>query len=246
MPGSVRIRRGPGRVVAELLAQLAHVHPQVVALGPVARAPHLAQQVLLREELAGIARQLLEQRELGAGEVHGLARPGHEPPGEVDLEVSSSTRTTTGAAGGVRNAPQRGADPGEQLLGVERLRHVVVGAGVERAHLLRLVVARGQHDHGDLAERPQPAQHVEAVEVGEAEVEEHDVGAAVGGDHDARPRPSRLRARRSRGCAGVVRSARRSAGSSSIRRIALTADTIARMRPPGDSGPIRATAAQRG
>ena len=84
------------------------------------------------------------------------------------------------------HAAQRGADAGEQLLGVERLRDVVVGAGVERAHLLRLLVAGGQHDHGHVAERAQAAQHVEPVEVGEAEVEDHDVGAAVGGDHDRR------------------------------------------------------------
>src|SRR6476660_3157889 len=38
---------GTGGVVAELLAELADVHPQVVALRAVTRSPHLAQEVLL-------------------------------------------------------------------------------------------------------------------------------------------------------------------------------------------------------
>src|SRR5690349_12430186 len=71
------------RVVTELLAQLRDVHPQIVALGPVPRAPHLVQQVLLRQELPGIAHQLLEQHQLRAGKVHRLARPSQPPTGEL-------------------------------------------------------------------------------------------------------------------------------------------------------------------
>ena len=45
-------------------------------------------------------------------------------------------RTTAGVAEAVRHAAQHGADARQQLLDVERLGHVVVGAGVERGDLL--------------------------------------------------------------------------------------------------------------
>ena len=107
MPGSVRIRRGSRGVVAELLAQLADVHAQVVALGAVPGSPDLAQQVLLREQLARDgATSCSSSVELGAREVHGLAVAASPAAGEVDLEVVDADHGAArrGRCGTRRNA----------------------------------------------------------------------------------------------------------------------------------------------
>ena len=147
--------------------------------------------------------------------------------GEVDLELVDVDHR--GRRRGVRDAPQRRADAREQLLGVERLGHVVVGAGVERGDLVLLSVARGEHDHGHVAERPHPPQHFDPVEVGEAEVEQHDVGSPIGDEHErflagrGTRRTSSDRARR------LVRSARRSDGSSSITSTVVTRSCVVQL-----------------
>ena len=91
-------------VVAELLAQLTDVDAQVVALGAVLRAPHLAQQQLLGEQLARVAHEQLEQRQLGAREVHRLAVARDAPAREVDLEVVDAHERRRGRS---RAAPRR-------------------------------------------------------------------------------------------------------------------------------------------
>ncbi len=55
---------------------------------------------------------------------------------------------------------------------------VVVGPEVEEPHDLVLVVAGGGDDHGNLRDGPDHRQGVGAVQVGEPEVEDHDVDAA--------------------------------------------------------------------
>ena len=57
----------------------------------------------------------------------------------------------------------------------ERLGDVVVGADVERLDLVVGLLARRQHDDRDAARGPQPREHLDAVEVGQPEVEQHHV-----------------------------------------------------------------------
>ena len=47
------------------------------------------------------------------------------------------------------------------------------------ADLLRLLVVRGEHDDGHGRERPYALEHFEAVDVGETEIEDHEVGGAA-------------------------------------------------------------------
>ena len=62
-----------------------------------------------------------------------------------------------------------------QLANPERLVDEVVGAEVERLDLLRLALARRQHDDGNIGPLPHLADHVLAVGVGQAEVEHDDL-----------------------------------------------------------------------
>ena len=64
--------------------------------------------------------------------------------------------------------PQRDANPREQFLGAERLGDVVVGAGIERPHLVVFRAARRQHDDRRAPALANLAADVDAVDVGEA------------------------------------------------------------------------------
>src|SRR5690606_35737059 len=67
-------------------------------------------------------------------------------------------------------------DPGEQLLEPERLGHVVVGAALQAGDGVVDRGARGEDDHGQCrAALPEPAQHGEAVDVGQPDVEHEEL-----------------------------------------------------------------------
>ena len=124
----------------------------------------------------------LEQRELGAGEMHRRAVEGHARRARsISTPSIAHERRRRGR---VRDAAQGRAHTREQLLGVERLRDVVVGAGVEGPDLLRLLMVRGEDDDRHRGERADAAQHLEAVDIGESEVEDDEVGRAARSDDD--------------------------------------------------------------
>jgi hypothetical protein len=69
---------------------------------------------------------------------------------------------------------------GEQLRGGVRLGHVVVRAAVEGGDLALVCALRGEHDDRDVGPLPDAAADVEAVDVGQSEVEDHR-GRVLGG-----------------------------------------------------------------
>jgi hypothetical protein len=77
-------------------------------------------------------------------------------------------------------AAQDGADPQHQLPHAERLGQVVVRADLEADHPVDLLALGGQHEHRDLAGLlggAQPAAHLGSGQVGQHEIEHHQVGA---------------------------------------------------------------------
>ena len=79
-----------------------------------------------------------------------------------------------------------------QLGDAERLGQVVVGAGVERIDLLLLLRARRQHDDRPPRPAAQAADQLGAVAIGQPEVDEEEVDAAVAGQRLAVARGRRL------------------------------------------------------
>jgi hypothetical protein len=73
-------------------------------------------------------------------------------------------------------APQHRAHACHELEVIERLGDIVVGAGLETAHLVDRLIPRGQHDHGHRAEGADLAQDAVAVHVGQPDVEQDEVG----------------------------------------------------------------------
>jgi hypothetical protein len=98
----------------------------------------------------------------------------------IDHEIADHQRVVVGDRA---RAPQDGPDAGQQLLQVERLGHVVVAAEPESVDLVGPGVAGGQEEYRHRAGPPagpgqaaQAAQDLEAVQVGQHDVEQHQVG----------------------------------------------------------------------
>ena len=88
---------------------------------------------------------------------------------------------TTAASGSATAAALQRAQAGQQLAHVERLGDVVVGSGVQRADLVLAVDAGREHQHRPGEPRAQAGEHLGAVQVGQAQVEDDDVGMRRGG-----------------------------------------------------------------
>ena len=108
-----------------------------LAVAGAARAPDVGEQPLGGEGVAGVGEQDLEQAQLQAGQPHGLAAAHrHRLQLEVEAEVAGGERHRLLLAG----PPQQGPHAGEQGARAEGLGEVVVGAEVERLHLVLLGV----------------------------------------------------------------------------------------------------------
>ena len=73
------------------------------------------------------------------------------------------------------------AHPGVELVTAEGLDDIVVGPGVQRPDGDPVVVAGGNDDDGHAAHGPKHAEHLEPVDIGQAQVEDHEVGPVVDG-----------------------------------------------------------------
>ena len=147
----------------QLPSDLRHVDAQVVRLLLVARAPDLLQELALTDQLPRMTDEDLDEVPLG----------GCEP----DCFVVGRDHFLRDEVHGER----RGADDGflvigrdlaalgcphpcEQLPHAERFRDVVVGPGIQRVHLLGLLLARRQHDDRDRGPRPEASDHLDSVD----------------------------------------------------------------------------------
>ena len=88
-----------------------------------------------------------------------------------------------------------GPDPSHELAEAEGLDDVVVGTELEKSHPVELVLAGGHDDERHRVARPEAATHLGAVEVGKAEIEQHEVDVLRGLEGCcARPDPCRREA----------------------------------------------------
>jgi hypothetical protein len=154
--------------------------------GGVLVAPHELDQPVAGEQLARVAHEHREQPELerrqpklvvaDAGDalhvVDGQRRVGVD----VDLVVVGARAPLT--------AQQR-LDARHELVAPERLRDEVVGARAQPAHLVQLAAAGRQHEDGHVGELAHALEHLPAVEAGQADVQDDEVGA-LGEQHSQR------------------------------------------------------------
>ena len=91
-------------------------------------------------------------------------------PVQLDRLIGQELRATRAAA------PHQRPDARQQLVELERLREVVVGAGIEPAHdVLGRVACREHQDRRLATLAPQLRRHLQAVLLGEHHVEHHEI-----------------------------------------------------------------------
>ena len=122
-----------------------------------------------------------------------VSLPQHAPAVVVDRQVADAQPPVLAGLVG-RHAAQRDANARQQLLRTKRLGDVVVGAQVERVHLVSLGAARRQHDDRHAEEARTRRQTSVPSRSGKPEVEHDQVGRPLG----RQPRAPRRRCRRRR------------------------------------------------
>ena len=111
--------------------------------------------------------------------------------GEIDQPLADHGLARLVVVGLAFVAAQHGTQPGEQFGHRERLGHVVVGADVQRADLVAGTGPAGQHDDRRVVPPAQFDDHLGAVDVGQAEVEDDRVRRVARGQRQRLPAGAR-------------------------------------------------------
>src|SRR5262249_44843409 len=157
------------RGVGELLAQLADEDVDDLELRLVHAAIEVVEEHFLGQGRAFAQAQEFQHLVLLAGEMHARAVHFHGLGIEIDHEIAGLDHRLGVALG----APHDGVDSRHQLVLVERLGHVVVGAEAEAAHLVLDAGEPGEDQNGRLHfGDAQGAQHLEAGHVRQIQVEQ--------------------------------------------------------------------------
>ena len=75
-------------IALQLLAQMTHVHPHIVAVFGVRRAPYFAQNLTMRQHFAGIGDQQGKQTIFNRSQMYGETALMHGTQAQIDFDVS--------------------------------------------------------------------------------------------------------------------------------------------------------------
>ena len=130
------------------------------------------------EHRAGVRHERVQQVELPPRQLEPLAGVGGRVPVGVEADVADleGRRRGGGRRGALAGAAQHRADAGDELGHAERLDQVVVGAELEADDAVGLKAAGGEHDDRHLGGGADCPADVAAVDVGQPQVEQDDVG----------------------------------------------------------------------
>ena len=145
---------------------------------------------------------------------------------------SHSTRASVGTVGtglvslGVQFTALQLLERGDDLIDVDRLAQIVVGAAFDGAQCGGDAAVSGQHDdRARVVDGAELGDQIQSVDVGHPQVDEDEIGALLPGlrqglDRDRRPprRPSPARGKRAASETGTLRRRRRSGRCGSLRR----------------------------
>ncbi len=159
----------------------------MVLVGPYQRVPQTSSRMLVRSTAApGIGGQQAQQVELLGRQRHVLAGQAHLVLAAVDLQIADHDHRV--GLGHLGHAPHDRLDPRDQLAQPERLDHVVVGPQLQADHAVHLLALGRDHDDRHARPGPQLARDGVPVDVGQAQVQQHQVrlgrgeGGGAGGD----------------------------------------------------------------
>ena len=172
-PRTVSIQPG----IAELPPQRRHVHVDRLRRAVPARLPDLLEDPLAADGRARIGREQREQVELLRRQRELARRPASRG---VPARRPRARPTRSGRCSAGRGSARRQHGPGcaRQLAQAVRLDDVVVGAELEADDAVDLLAARGDDDDRHARALAQAAADLEAVDVGQAQVEQDEIGSA--------------------------------------------------------------------
>src|SRR5699024_8353116 len=159
------------RIAFDLRAQTLDVHIHQPGVGGMTVAPDLFEEGLPAEHLPRLASQGHEQIEFARCQRHRRAALGHGVTGHVDDDVADGQQLRGLGLGD----PQSGTDTSDELLGLERLRHIVVGSGFEAEDDIDGVGLRREHDDGHRGHLADLPADLETVLARQHEVEENEI-----------------------------------------------------------------------
>jgi hypothetical protein len=172
-------QRGPVSDAFNLLSQMANMNPQGLDVS-VAAFPDLGQQVTMREHLAFVQHEFVENTVLSRGQLGIHAADLHHAAREIDAEMAI---IIDGWAPLHLDAmAQGGADARHELRHAEWLRDKVIGAGVKRCNLARFVIESGQDDDGRRARSPHRSYQVCAIAIRQAKIKHGEIQSGVSGN----------------------------------------------------------------
>ena len=132
----------------------------------------------MRDRFAGVQREVAQQLVLGRAQLDNAAGGLHRTTSQVYLEVSQVDDRL--ACRNVRLTAKHRFDPRNQLVSAEWFDDVVVGAGVEGAHLVLLAGHHAHDNHSRTRRWAQRAQRREPVHPWQPEVEQDYIGSPGG------------------------------------------------------------------
>jgi hypothetical protein len=133
-------------------------------------APHLAQQLRLREDQATVSDEERQQAELGRRQCERLPFPKRQPCLLVDEDVAGLE-----GCGVATGTPQHDPDASEQLLEGEWFDEIVVGPDLEAGQSVTDGIPSGQEHDRDIAPGTQPARELETISAWQADIEDDEV-----------------------------------------------------------------------
>ena len=164
------------RRVAELAPNLPNVDVDGPRIAGEGVPPHALEQLVAGEHEPAMVEELPQQVELLRRELDLLVAHVHLTPARIDRELPVAQLVTFVAAALRDDAPQDALHACDELARVERLRQVVVGADLQPDDLVHVLVACGEHQDRDVGALPHTAADLDAVDVGQVEIEDHQGG----------------------------------------------------------------------
>ncbi len=142
------------------------------AVAVVFKAPDLIEQLIAREYLVRIGREVIQQLQLLGRCVDLLAVDDQLIVGQVDHELVPAD-FLDGFFIGIAHSAQDGTDTRDDLLGFKGLDHIVVRSQLQTEDLVKYLALGGEHNDGAVGGLADLPAYLPAVHLGQHDVEQH-------------------------------------------------------------------------
>src|SRR5512139_465416 len=166
-----------GWVGFNLLAQMADIDPEVLMATHRLGAPDLGEQLAVSHHSARMRCQAKQQAVFDLGQMDNLAPAPHHASDAVDFKVAEMDQRLFLLVFGSA-ATHQGTDSRQQFRNAEWLGQIVVGAGIERCHLLGLQRACRKNQDGHGGPSPIIPDEFDPVLIWQTEIEHDQAGLA--------------------------------------------------------------------